>query len=106
MSSRPACLRRRQPSGLTRDHGAGMVDKTRLDSGRTIMTAAPMRAFLGFIAGAISLLAFHQGLLEIFHLAGAGGPAWSVQPVPPFNIPRVVDLCFWAGLWGMVFGLL
>ena len=68
--------------------------------------AAPMRAFLGFIAGAISLLIFHQGLLELLHFAGAAPPAWSVQPVPPFGIPRVVDLCFWAGLWGVLFGLL
>jgi hypothetical protein len=68
--------------------------------------AAPMRAFLGFIAGAISLLIFHQGMLEVLHFAGAGPPAWSVQPVPPFGIPRVVDLCFWAGLWGALFGLL
>jgi hypothetical protein len=29
-----------------------------------------------------------------------------VQPVPPFGVPRVVDLCFWAGLWGVPFGLL
>jgi len=69
------------------------------------MTAAPMRAFLGFIAGAISLLTFHQGVLELFHLAGTGAPAWSVQPVAPFGVPRVVDLCFWAGLWGTAFGL-
>jgi hypothetical protein len=70
------------------------------------MPAAPMRAFLGFIAGAISLLIFHQGLLEVFYLAGAGGPSWSVQPVSPFGVPRVVDLAFWAGLWGLLFGLL
>jgi len=70
------------------------------------MPAAPMRAFLGFIAGAISLLIFHQGLLEMFYLAGAGGPAWSVQPVPPFGVPRVVDLAFWAVMWGLLFGLL
>lgn len=69
------------------------------------MTAA-MRAFLGFIAGAISLLTFHQGMVELFHLAGAGAAAWSVRPVPPLGIPRVVDLSFWAGVWGLGFGLL
>src|SRR4051812_28408061 len=74
--------------------------------GQVIMPGALMRAFLGFIAGGIAFLTFHQGLLEIFHLAGAGGPSWSVQPVPPLGIPRVVDLCFWAGLWGVPFGLL
>jgi hypothetical protein len=70
------------------------------------MTAAPMRAFLGFIAGAISVLTFHQGMIELFHLARAAGPAWSAQPVPPFGVPRIADLCFWGGVWGVAFGLL
>jgi hypothetical protein len=46
------------------------------EPGRTIMPSAPMRAFLGFIAGGIAFLTFHQGLLEVFYLAGAGGPSW------------------------------
>jgi hypothetical protein len=70
------------------------------------MPAAPMRAFLGFIAGAIAVLTFHQGMLEALHAAGWSSYAWfRTTPVPPFNVPVIVSLCFWGGLYGAVFGL-
>jgi len=27
-----------------------------------------------------------------------------MDPVPPLSIPRIVDLCFWGGVWGALFG--
>ncbi len=72
------------------------------------MTAAPMRAFLGFIAGAIAVLTFHQGLVAALHWIS---PDWvpfapyRTMPVPPFGIPAIVSNCFWGGMWGTVFGL-
>jgi len=72
------------------------------------MTATPMRAFLGFIAGAIAVLTFHQGLVAVLHTIS---PDWvpfapyRTMPVPPFGIPAIVSNCFWGGLWGAAFGL-
>ena len=66
-----------------------------------------MRAFLGFIAAAIAVLTFHQGMLEILYLMGqAPIIPYRLTPVPPFGVPWIVNLCFWGGLYGAVFGLL
>ena len=71
------------------------------------MPEARMRAFLGFVAAAISVLTFHQGMLAALHALG-----WSPfvpyrsTPVPPFAIPYIADVCFRSGLYGAVFGLL
>lgn len=71
------------------------------------MTAAPMRALLGFVAAAISVLTFHQGLIAAMHTAGLVPFApYPTAPIPPFAVPFIIDLCFWGGLYGAVFGLL
>ncbi len=69
------------------------------------MPAAPMRAFLGFIAGAIAVLTFHQGMVAAMHAAGwiSFGP-YRTTPVQPFGFPVIVSLCFWGGVYGAVFG--
>jgi hypothetical protein len=69
------------------------------------MPAAPMRAFLGFIAAAIAVLTFHQGMVAALHEVGwVPFAAYRTTPVPPFGVPVIVSLCFWAGLYGAVFG--
>jgi hypothetical protein len=70
------------------------------------MPATATRILLGFAAGALSVLVFHQSVVELLHLAGSGPRAWSLQPVRPLGIPRIVDLCFWGGLYGAAFGAL
>lgn len=70
------------------------------------MPSLPTRALIGFVAAALSVLTFHQGMFELLHLAGMIGPAWSLHPVPPFGVPWLFDLCFWGGLYGLVFGAL
>lgn len=60
-----------------------------------------------FIAGFLSTLTFHQGLLWL--LANAGlrqATVWNMTPVPPFGVPAVVSLAFWGGLWGVLLWLL
>lgn len=55
-----------------------------------------------FAAGFLSTLVFHQAVIGIFHLMGAFPRApWSLAPVPPFGVPAVISLAFWAGLWGI-----
>lgn len=68
------------------------------------------RIVLGFIAAAISVLTFHQAMWEALHVLNLPGlgmpPPYPTRPVPPFGVPLILDLCFWGGLYGIVFGLL
>jgi hypothetical protein len=61
-----------------------------------------MLALRAFIAGFISTLVFHQGLLAILHAAGASPrAAFNMEAVPPLGIPQVVSLAFWGGIWAI-----
>lgn len=54
-----------------------------------------------FIAGFVSTLVFHQGVLTLFYLAGAFARApYDLGAVPPLGIPAVISLAFWGGVWG------
>ena len=66
----------------------------------------PMRAVLGFVAGVISVLVFHQGAWALFHLVGLMPPPYPMGPVPPWSVPLTINFCFWGGLYGLVYGLL
>ena len=73
------------------------------------MPSAQMRAFLGFVAAAISVLTFHQGMVIALHGIAPGWvpfAAFRTTPVPPFGVPTIVSNCFWGGVWGTLFGLL
>jgi hypothetical protein len=69
-----------------------------------------MRALLGFIAAVISVLIFHQGMWAALHTLALPGlampPPYPIDPIPPWGIPRIINLCFWGGLYGIVFGLI
>jgi hypothetical protein len=69
------------------------------------MPAPLTRASLGFLAAVISVLIFHQGMWALLHLAGQMPPPYPMRGVPPFGVPLIIDLCFWGGVWGAVFGL-
>jgi hypothetical protein len=56
-----------------------------------------------FIAGFVSTLVFHQGLLWLLYAGGVSPQApWNMTPVPPLNAPAVMSLAFWGGVWGIV----
>jgi hypothetical protein len=63
--------------------------------------------FVGFAAGFFSHLLF-QGAFGATLYAADLIPAlpWSLMPVPPFGVPRSLNLAFWAGLWGLGYALL
>ena len=55
-----------------------------------------------FIAGFVSTLVFHQGLLTLFYLAAVVPRApYDLRAVPPLAIPAVISLAFWGGVWGV-----
>ena len=62
-----------------------------------------MRFLKAFIAGAIAVLVFHQGMLAILKVVGMTdrGP-FSMKPTEPFGVPQVISLAFWGGIWGIV----
>jgi hypothetical protein len=64
---------------------------------------------LGFIAGFLSTLIFHQGLwylLNQIDLIPPERPAWPLDSIPPFGVPYVISKAFWGGLWGAGVALL
>jgi hypothetical protein len=65
----------------------------------------PRRAVLGFVAGVIALLVFHQGAWAILHIAGLMPPPFPMAPTAPWGVPATLSFCFWAGLWGAAYGL-
>lgn len=77
--------------------------------GRTIL--------LGFVAGFVAVLVFHQGTAFLLHHVGNGipasvalfgqvGPPFSLAPVPPFGLPAVLSASFWGGVWGIVLAVI
>ena len=62
--------------------------------------------FKAFLAGFLSTLVFHQGLLAILHATGATPRApYSLDPTRPLGIPAVLSLAFWGGVWGILLWL-
>jgi len=60
-----------------------------------------------FIAGFLSTLVFHQGVLQLLYLGGAiPHAAWDMKPVAPLGVPSVLSLAFWGGVWGIAVWLL
>jgi hypothetical protein len=58
---------------------------------------------LGFAAGFLATLIFHQGLWYVLyqvHFIPADRPAWPLDPIPPFGVPSVISKAFWGGVWG------
>ncbi|HEX7125680.1 MAG TPA: hypothetical protein VF406_07860 [Thermodesulfobacteriota bacterium] len=64
------------------------------------------RAVMGFVAGFVAVLVFHQAMVGILYVLGViGAPPYRLAPVPPFGVPSVINSAFWGGVWGIVFAL-
>jgi hypothetical protein len=65
----------------------------------------PIVAF-GFVAGAVSVLVFHQGVLLMMHAAGLlPFTPYSMAPTSPLGVPQVASSAFWGGLWGVALAI-
>lgn len=53
------------------------------------------RLIVGFLAGALAVLIFHQGALALLH-------AFGVAPQQPWAVPQLWSLMFWGGVWGVL----
>ncbi|MBC7637095.1 MAG: hypothetical protein H7251_16005 [Acetobacteraceae bacterium] len=70
----------------------------------------PVRAFVGFLAAVLSVLIFHQGVVALLHVLDIPNYQtalpYPMRAIPPWGIPAIVNLCFWGGMYGVVFGML
>ncbi|MEH2090458.1 hypothetical protein [Nostoc sp.] len=67
--------------------------------------AALSRFAFGFIAGFVSVLLFHQGVLALLHAVNFTPRApYSTAPTPPLGIPQIWSNAFWGGIWGLILG--
>ena len=72
----------------------------------TVSTSAT-RLALGFVAGFLATLTFHQIGIWALHAVGfIPFTAWGTAPKPPFGVPSVISLSFWGGVWGILFVLI
>jgi hypothetical protein len=61
----------------------------------------PGKILIGFVAGAIGVLLFHQIVLLLGHALGLVPVApYSLRPTPPLGIPQIASAVFWGGIWG------
>ena len=73
------------------------------------MTSTTTKIAAGFIAGALATLIFHQGLYALMQMGGLPlqGKPWSMVPdAAAYGLPRLLNLMFWSGLWGLLFAYL
>ena len=61
-----------------------------------------MNYLKAFLMGYASTLIFHQGLMAILNAIGfIPRIPYSLAPTAPFQIPQVISLAFWGGVWGI-----
>jgi hypothetical protein len=61
------------------------------------------RVILGFVAGFIATLVFHQGGLAALNALGLTDRApFNMSATKPFGVPQVFSLAFWGGVWGIL----
>jgi hypothetical protein len=72
-----------------------------------VRTAIRLRArwqsgLKAFVAGFLSTLSFHQGMLAVLHGAGlVARVSYSMAPTYPLHAPAVISLAFWGGVWAV-----
>ncbi|MGL4635108.1 MAG: hypothetical protein ACRCWF_03930, partial [Beijerinckiaceae bacterium] len=69
------------------------------------MNLSPRTLILGFVAGALSVLVFHQGMVFLLHMMKQTPNApWNFAAMKTgMGLPVLVNQMFWGGLWGVAF---
>jgi len=59
---------------------------------------------LAFVAGFLSVLLFHQGMLALLHTVNFTPISpYPTKPTQPFGVPQIWSSAFWGGVWGLIF---
>jgi len=75
-----------------------------LNASRAHVSAATL--VRAFIAGALAVPVFHQIMFLVLHLAGIiPVPPFDMTPTRPFEVPALISISFWGGVWGVIFAL-
>ena len=73
----------------------------------SILLPPPRAILLGFLAGLLAVLAFHQVMLLVVSSAKMiNATPYSMTPTGFLGVPTIVNSMFWGGLWGALFGLI
>jgi hypothetical protein len=69
------------------------------------MNLSARTLILGFVAGAISVLVFHQGMIFLLYMMKqTPNFPWNVTAMKTgMGLPILVNQMFWGGLWGVAF---
>lgn len=67
----------------------------------------PLRLLLGFAAGFLAVLIFHQGMVALLGVVDLT----QLRPYPmdatrPFGVPQVWSAALWGGVWGILFSVI
>ena len=58
---------------------------------------------VGFLSGAVSVLACHQVIAALLHSIGITPRVpYSMQPTHPLGVAQLWSLAFWGGVWGVL----
>jgi hypothetical protein len=58
---------------------------------------------VGFVAGALAVLIFHQGAAALLHSLGFTPRApYNMQATQPLGVPQLWSITFWGALWGVL----
>ena len=69
--------------------------------GYPLRAELPRWLVVGFIAGALSVVLFHQGAAALLYALEITPRApFSMQPTRPLGVPQLVSIAFWGGVWG------
>lgn len=61
-------------------------------------------SLIGFLAAAIAVVVAHEVILFFLNAASIlPVKPWSMEPVGPYQVPKIVNSIFWGGLWGVVY---
>jgi hypothetical protein len=71
--------------------------------GYPLRAELPRWIVVGFVAGALSVLLFHQGTAALLHTLDLTPRApYSLQPTEPLGVPQTTSIAFWGGIWGVL----
>jgi hypothetical protein len=69
----------------------------------TTAAELPRWLIIGFVAGFVSVLVFHQGVFAILHqLQITPRAPYSMSHTAPFGVPQLWSIAFWGGVWGVL----
>ena len=65
------------------------------------------KVVIGFIAGFLAVLVFHQPVLAVLVSMGISkATVYSTQATAPLGVPQILSIAFWGGAWGVLFALI